>query len=391
MDDCVPKRRRRKTVMLAIAQRCNLDCRYCYEGNKATGAMSLDLAQATVSRHFGLAENFDEIELSLHGGEPFLEFDRVRELCEWVWSKKWPKPYIIFITTNGTKVHGEAQEWCHRHKDHLYLALSLDGTPEMHDLNRSKSHGQIDVDFFRRTWPDQPVKMTVSDVTLPKLSEGIIHLHKLGFLIQCNFAYGIDWTRQESQELLAEQLSKLVDFYLANPGVQPCEMMSMRMASIGACSPEGKRLTGAGDGGDKKWCGIGTDMVAVDIDGTEYPCHLFLPISAGDRSAAHKQFNFADPSGLQDSQCAECSILPVCPTCYAINALQNGHPARRDAALCALTKLRAAACSKMQGEMLVHRDRFAATRGLGNEEILLTILGIEAVQRSATPRAPSGR
>lgn len=43
----------------------------------------------------------------------------------------------------------------------------------MHNLNRSNSYNDIDVDFFRKTWPTQAIKMTISAETLPMLADGI--------------------------------------------------------------------------------------------------------------------------------------------------------------------------------------------------------------------------
>ena len=43
----------------------------------------------------------NEVEIDFFGGEPFLEFPTIKEVCEWVWSNNWRNKYVFFATTNG--------------------------------------------------------------------------------------------------------------------------------------------------------------------------------------------------------------------------------------------------------------------------------------------------
>ena len=373
--------RRRKTLMLTLTEACNLACRYCYESNRFNRKMPLSVAQDAIARHFRESQSFDEMEISFHGGEPLLEFEMLRRICEWLWEREWQKPYICYATTNGTLVHGAVQDWAAQHRAEFYLGLSLDGTPWMHNLNRSDSYERIDIAFFRRTWPDQPAKMTISDATLPRLAEGVRHLHESGILFHCNFAHGIDWLKGGAVTTLTAQIQKLMVYYLAHPEITPCALMMMKLDVIGArCRRAGARNELSGEDGLPKWCGVGTDMVAVDVDGREYPCQTLLPNTMGRLADQYRCFNFSDRSSLQDERCKGCVLLPICPTCYGSNILANGHPALRDMGICTLTKIRALGSSSLQAQMLVRREDFAAFRELEPWALLDTIRGIEAVQ-----------
>jgi uncharacterized protein len=373
--------RRRKTLILTLTEECNLACRYCYESNKSTRKMPLSVAQDAIVKHFRESESFDEIEISFHGGEPLLEFDTLRSICEWLWERQWEKPYICFATTNGTLAHGDIQVWAASHRANFYLGLSLDGTPTMHNLNRSNSYEQIDISFFQRTWPDQPVKMTISNATLPYLAEGVRHLHESGILFHCNFAHGPDWMKEETVSTLTTQLQKLIVYYLAHPEITPCEFMMMKLEIIGArcrrAEEQGKLFE---DDGFSKWCGIGTDMVAVDVDGREYPCQSLLPNTMGRMADQYRRYNFADTSKLHDERCKGCVLLPLCPTCYGSNIVANGHPSLRDKGICTLSKIRALASSSLQAQMLVRREEFSTFRALEPRALVDIIRGIEAVQ-----------
>ena len=369
--------------MLTLTHECNLSCRYCYEVNKSRSVMPVSVARNTIEKHFKNSEAFDEIEISFHGGEPLLQFDTIRSLCEWMWSQSWSKPFIIYATTNGTLAHGEIQNWAARNKDRFCLGLSLDGTEEMHNTNRSNSFNRIDLKFFQKTWPEQAVKMTVSDLTLPNVAEGIIYLHQLGFKIEGGFAYGLDWSSKKTLEILAAQLEKLADYYLLNPAITPCSFINMELSVVGMMgSPEGEDLAMSEERHSKKWCGIGTELFAVDVDGTEYPCHLFLPFASGRKTPAFANFDFSDLGQLLDTRCEDCVIHPICPTCYASNLLETGSPATRNSSFCTLHKLRALASSNMQARMILRRSEFSKFNQMEPDELLLTIMGIESIQSS---------
>lgn len=181
--------RKIKTVTLTLTQACNLSCTYCYEHHKSNRRMSVETAKSIVDYELKNFADFEGIEFDLFGGEPFLAFDLVREITDYICSKKGDIPCTVFATTNGTLVHGEVQDWLREHVGCFICGLSLDGTRDMHNVNRSNSYDDIDLDFFLEMYPEQDVKMTVSRETLPHLAEGVIELHQKGFAVSCNLAY----------------------------------------------------------------------------------------------------------------------------------------------------------------------------------------------------------
>jgi len=73
------------------------------------------------------------------------------------------------------------KEWFQNNIDKIILCLSLDGAKETQDHNRPNSFDKIDFDFFVRNYSKQGVKMTLSDCSLPRLSENVFFIHSLGF------------------------------------------------------------------------------------------------------------------------------------------------------------------------------------------------------------------
>jgi radical SAM protein with 4Fe4S-binding SPASM domain len=311
--------------------------------------MSFDTAINIIEQYLNNSSgSYDECEIDLFGGEPFLNFPLVKKICEYVWSRKWKKPYLFFATTNGTLVHGEIQEWLSKNRKRFFAGLSLDGTQKMHDCNRSKSFSKIDVPFFKEIWPDSGIKMTISQETLPDLAEGVIYLHSLGFEVHNNPAYGIDWTDSNNMQILSRELKKLIDYYLEHSDVKPCSLMDMKIEYQGY--------------EEKKWCGAGTDMAVFDVDGKKYPCHGFLPLSIGqDKADTSLALDFSLVENLIDPKCKGCLLYNICPTCYGSNYNQTGNIAIRNQQHCNLTKVRALACSYFEAKKILAGTRFPTT------------------------------
>lgn len=356
---------KRKTVSLTLTHACNLNCIYCYEGFKENKSMPLDIAKSSLLKHLNNSDEFDEVEIDLAGGEPFIKSEMIIDLCEWTWEKQWPKPYIFFATTNGTMLSDKMKKWLADHSNKIYLSLSLDGTPDMHNINRSNSYDKIDINFFKTNWPDQPVKMTVSDKTLDRLSEGIKFISQNDFDIEVNLAYGVNWSDPINLEIFSQQLDYLIDYYVENPNVKVCSLFDMQIVRIFA--PIEK----------KKWCGVGTDMVTIDIDGKEYPCHLFQPISIGEKSNDADKIDFTDTASLIDPNCNSCILLSICPTCYGVNYFENIDPAIRNKDLCNLSKIRAMACSYYEAKKLLKNINCT---GIDDYDKQLKIRAIELIQ-----------
>ena len=322
----------KRIVTLTLTNSCNLCCSYCYESNKARRGMPFSVAKKIIDYEMSLDTDKQIIEFDLFGGEPFLEFELIKQITEYLENGDFNKDWIIFTTTNGTLVHGEIQEWL-KTKPHFICGLSLDGTKDMHDKNRSNSFDSIDIDFFVKQYPEQGIKMTISKETLPNLFDGLMFLHGLEVPISCNLAYGIDWSDKSNVELLEAELDKTIKYYLDNPSVKPCSMLDEDISKLGETRIESANI--------RKWCGVGTAMHTYDVDGVQYPCQFFMPLSIGEENAIKaKQIDFWEeiPLTFLDKKCADCNVRDICPTCYGSNYVATGNIYVKDKGYCELTK-----------------------------------------------------
>ncbi|MCK5062183.1 4Fe-4S cluster-binding domain-containing protein [Candidatus Parcubacteria bacterium] len=359
---------KRKIVILTITEACNLKCSYCFETEKTEKVMNIEVAKDAITYAFNNSSGFDEIEFDLFGGEPTLCKELIKKIVDWTYRQNFKKPYLFFLETNGTLVHGDFKKWLIDNSQFVYAGLSLDGTPETHNKNRSNSYAKIDIDFFLKNYPKQSIRMTVCKDTVDNLSNDIIHLHRLGFLeVVATFAHGVDWEIEKIRDVLDLELMRLCNFYLKNPGVKVCSILDMNLFNI---QHRDKKIG--------KWCGSGTSMVSIGIDGTKYPCHTFQSCTATEaRATKLGKIDFDAIDDFSDPACANCILEPICPNCYGMNYVKNGNILARDKQLCEIVKMRAVATSYLMGQKInKNLKQFTPSR------LFQTILAIKKIQNN---------
>ena len=341
--ECINKENSKFYLSVILTQKCNLNCAYCYETTKSNRSIGLDKAKNIIKEYLN-SELYNEVEIDLFGGEPFVEFEKIKELCEWTWNQKWRNAYLFFATSNGVLIHGQIKDWLWKNKDRFWVSLSIDGKRESHNVNRSNSFDLIDIPFFKECWPTQTVKMTISKETVGDLYENIVYLHSLGFdLAGTNFAEGVDWTGDEIQKVVFEQLEKLCLFYIDNPELNPAPIINM---PIHLCEMEQTK---------HKMCGCGVTMAAYGVDGEKYPCTFFTSMTFSEEQLKMlSQVDWENEDFFVFFYCNKnCYLDPVCGSCYGANMLNNGHFNVRDKSRCELMKIRAVLSAALKANRLL--------------------------------------
>ncbi len=130
------------TVLLKVASRCNIDCRYCYvyqmgddRWSRLNKLMSPDTMDA-VAESLGEVAQFQQrgFAVVLHGGEPLLlGYKFLSYLLEKL-RKKLPAHFSVSIQTNGILISEEILDLCYDYR--TTLAVSIDGPRHVHDHDR---------------------------------------------------------------------------------------------------------------------------------------------------------------------------------------------------------------------------------------------------------------
>lgn len=135
-----------RALSLAVAQRCNLACTYCYADGGSFGStardMPADVAAASVRRLIGEASPGDRVNLAFMGGEPLLNRALVRETTELAARLAADKGVAIgfSLTTNGTLLGAADAEFLDRFR--FAITISLDGVGAVHDRLRPAKGGR---------------------------------------------------------------------------------------------------------------------------------------------------------------------------------------------------------------------------------------------------------
>ena len=281
----------------------------------------------------------------------------MKEIAEWTWSKQWDKPYIFFATTNGTLLNDHMKEWFTLNKERIVLCLSYDGTEQMQNSNRSHSSSLIDFDFFHHTWPNQSIKMTISQNSIKNLAEGIIHLTELGVKINANVAYENEEWKVENIDEYASQLAKLIDYYSENPALNRVSILNLNV----------RNLFKSQNIKQHKYCGAGEAFDVTDVDGKQYPCHMLSPlVLIRSRLKRLNELDIYEQKNFADQRCSKCSFKNICPTCAGMNYNITGNTQLRDKTHCRIFILDVMSNVKLQTKLL--NTKILAKQELSREE-----------------------
>lgn len=335
-----------KKIMILLTESCNLNCIYCYEHYKNPRKMDFSVAKKILDEFYKNTKPGDTTLIEVFGGEVFMNFELVKQIDDYVMKNYGDRKNYFETTTNGTLVHGEIQNWLYECRNRYMISLSLDGTREMHNKNRpfingKGSYDSIDIDFFLKTWPDCQAKLTMSTLSLPNLSEGIIAIHELGFVCDATLSTGVDWSYADDEKLFTRELSKLVDYYVANPDKKLCTMLNYDLRLV--FSKLDKNL---------RFCGAGEMTRCYDLDGNEYPCQGFAPVSLGEEAKNYKDYNVNKFDLQKHNPCVGCKFFFLCANCYSANLITTGCCHLVDINLCMAYRLCILASAKIQFERI---------------------------------------
>ncbi len=344
-----------RTVSLVVTKACNLRCSYCYEKHdqREEAVMDLSLAKDTITKYMEADDGYNLVSIDFFGGEPMLAFPLIREVVEWSYSKDWRKDHNFLIGTNGTILTDETKNWLYKNRRNVNIAFSFDGNRITHNLSRDNSYDLVrqNIPFFKKNWPHQAAKMTISAETIPYVADGVIELEEMGLFFTANIGFEDIWGDEiEKNRLLGkyeEQLLQLVDYYSKRPHLYPVsQIMSavpdyLGLPDYGKAEWEKKNV--------KRFCGAGHEMIIVDIDGKTYACHRFLPWVTGRPSPGYA---VNCQSAWEPDKCAQCKLILSCPTCAGFNWEINNDTGIRSTFHCEAYKLEVLASCRLEAYRL---------------------------------------
>jgi uncharacterized protein len=328
------------TLVLEVAQDCNLRCTYCYADGGTYGAAPCLLAPETARRAVRyLLDNSgdrDHVTLIFFGGEPLMNMRAVRAATREAisYGRKMGKEVHFSLTTNGTLLDAEIVAFLHANR--VSVAVSMDGPPDIHDHNRPDESGTGSYDeIVSRLGPlleDSPVPVAARVTLAPdqwhRVVEVFDHLTGLGF-----HEVGIAPVSPVSKALLptAEQDAALLEGFGLLAG------RFVAHARKGLVMPFSNILDLLGRihlGQTKSVsCGAGFGYMAVDAKGGFFPCHRLTgeaDFCAGNLDTGIKADRINSCLGSlnegREESCSKCWARTLCAGgCHYENHLRENH------------------------------------------------------------------
>lgn len=228
-----------------VTNRCNLACKYCYEKNNVDRSAHEDIMDIGTIIAFikYKADRYksEYIFINFHGGEPLLEYDRIREYVERMEIAFQDRKLLFFLTTNGLLLDKEKAEYLMVHLNGL--SVSIDGCREAHDLNRIHSNGrgsyQEVIHNIEQTGVDKSklrIRMTVTANNVAYLASGVDNLIKQGFrcIVPAVALEDPNW-KEDDLQVLENELIKIKERYYGK-NIQIGMIDQIEMQKKGNCS-----------------------------------------------------------------------------------------------------------------------------------------------------------
>ena len=292
--------------------------------------MTLETAKTIIEtevQQVRASQEVDRVRFNLLGGEPLLQFDLIKKLCQWVWETIDDVECEMVIVTNGTLLDDDKKQWLAAHKNKIYLIMSVDGNDDVQECNRGCHSSDLPIEFVLETMPKRFLSMTASRQSLSRFADDLISFHEQGYHVEGKPAQGVDWQDGDGKRY-ETQLSKIAAYYIEHPEVEPVYFFKdASFIQLLGSEPDEKYA---------KTCDAGVGFVAYDVDGKWYPCHHLIPNVHGKENVLEdlKNIDFSDTSRFIDDECMKCNILKLCRTCCGRNYNERGDVRFRDRRTC---------------------------------------------------------
>jgi len=319
-----------RSLVLNVANECNLGCSYCFAAQGDYGAprrlMSEQTAQRSVDFLLANSGEHESVTIVFFGGEPLMNLGLIQKLVGYAAEvgRKAGKIVEFSMTTNATYLTPEIIQFLNDHR--IGVSVSIDGPRKYHDLRRYYRPGVGSYDLIEprvrallrghKTRPIAARATLTHGVTA--VQECFWHLKELGFH-EVGFAPVTSANQQDfaltPDELwvVLEEFRQLGELYVEK---------ALRNEYLGF-SNLSNVLSEIHSGVVKAYpCGAGLGLLGVGADGDLYLCHRFLE-SAEHRVGSvqegldiHKQSEFL--------QRAHLSQKPPCQTCWVRHVCSGG-------------------------------------------------------------------
>lgn len=331
-----------RAISLAISQKCNLGCTYCYaEGGDFGGPaqlMSGETATEAVKTLIDATPAGEAVTIAFLGGEPLANRVVLRAATEFAASHAKERGVGVgfSITTNGTLVTPADGEFFERHA--FAVSVSLDGIGDVHDRQRSFKGGRGSyakiveritplLEMQERMQISARVTITPQNLRVRETLDGLIGLgfHSVGLSPMLSSPTGV---AEMDSDALTELLRQMID----------CGEAFERHLYSGKRYPFANMVSALREihkGTHRPYpCGAGGPYLGVSADGDLFACHRFVNDERGHLGSmrggvdAGKQARWLDDRHVDRQEpCRSCWARYLCGGGCHHEVLNRGRPA----------------------------------------------------------------
>jgi uncharacterized protein len=329
-------------LSLAVAQKCNLGCTYCYAQQGDFGGPARSMTQAQADRAVDLlvdgAEPGAKLNIAFLGGEPLVNRTVLQATTRRALERAKQRELAVnfSITTNGTLL-GEAD--ADFFEEHAFaVTVSLDGPQPVHDALRPYKGGAGSFDAImkrlrpllarqRRCQVTARVTVTPANLGLARTLDEFIAegFHSVGFAPMLASPTG-------QGEMQAHDLEAMLG------GMIECGHAFEHHVTAGRRYPFANMLNALreiGRGTHRPYpCGAGAGYLGVSADGDLAACHRFVGDEAGAMGSLAEGVDRARQADWlterhvhKQEPCRSCWARYLCGGGCHHEVLQRGRPA----------------------------------------------------------------
>lgn len=311
-----------------LTERCNLACEYCYQ-SELTNKRDLDEKTGKDIIDFLFSHSGNYLSIAFFGGEPLLRFDLMQNLMEYAKDKRREGLRLSFsANTNGTLINREILDYLR--KNRVGIVLSLDGTPQAHDLRRRDRSGKGCFHILEEKIPmllEDPrqvhIRMTVTPETVEYMFEGVRYIHSLGFQ---SLALAMDrihdgWD-DEKREIFKNEYVEILNWYkFKYREGNSFALVDLDYGALSLSRPYREKGMP---------CNAGIEGIAVDPCGVLFPCYRFVGIKGTDIGDIFRGFDEEKRDLYRNyyrnniEKCRDCSLNFRCHRCPWLSFVRTG-------------------------------------------------------------------
>lgn len=332
-----------RAISLAIAQKCNLGCTYCYAQQGGFGGKPKDMpeavARASVDRLLAGAQPGHPVTLAFMGGEPLSNREALHAVTRYAAERaaRLDVPIRFAITTNGTLLTDDDVALFQYFA--FTLTVSIDGIGAVHDASRPFAGGRgsfarvaanvrrlVETEG-RRFRVLARVTVTPGNLDLPATLRGLLAMGFDSVMFAPLLSAPSGKRQMEGAHFgrLLEQLGECAEMFRSEAAHNRLLPFSNVIGTLQRIH-EYRR--------EHYPCGAGGGYVAASADGDLFACHRFVGEEDGylgdvaNGLSEERQARWLDERNLQNqSPCGSCWARYLCSGSCHYEVLKAGRPA----------------------------------------------------------------